>query len=85
MNKLVFKPRKCTVHNITSAVNPIRCSALFQKYTSQHVISNTTKEYISIGFNAMNIYYSNFDKHKFTYFHWAQCNEPTTLTLGNLR
>ena len=31
------------------------------------------------------IYYSNFDKHKCTYFHWAQCNEPTTLTLGNLR
>ena len=32
-----------------------------------------------------NIYYSNFDKHKCTYFHWAKCNEPTTLTLGNLR
>ena len=31
------------------------------------------------------VYYSNFDKHKCTYFHWAQCNEPTTLTLGNLR
>ena len=31
------------------------------------------------------IYYSNFEKHKCTYFHWDQCNEPTTLTLGNLR
>ena len=31
------------------------------------------------------IYYLNFDKHKCTYFHWAQCNEPTILTLGNLR
>ena len=33
----------------------------------------------------ISIYYSNFDKHKCTYFHWAQCNEPTTLTLDNLR
>ena len=31
------------------------------------------------------VYYSNFDKHKCSYFHWAQCNEPTTLALGNLR
>ena len=31
------------------------------------------------------IYYSNYDKHHCTDFHWAQWNEPTTLALGNFR
>ena len=33
----------------------------------------------------VDIHYSNIDKHKCTHFHLAQCNEPTTLTLGNRR
>ena len=54
-------------------------------------VSDTEAAFLDLNLSIHNdilstkIYYSNFDKHKCTYFHWAQCNEPTTLTLGNLR
>ena len=49
----------------------------FHKSTQKLTLLSSTKQIC--------IYYSNFDKQKCTYFNWAQCNEPTTLTLGNLR
>ena len=37
------------------------------------------------GIRTMYVYYSKFDKHHYIDFHLVQCNELTTLALGNFR